>query len=73
MRNVSKVLEKVKTHFMLNFCFFKNHAVYKIKLKKFVEPGRPQVTIWRMRILCWIPKATNTLSEYVLHNVFPRQ
>jgi hypothetical protein len=26
----------------------------------FVEPGRPQMTIWRMRIAFWIPKATNT-------------
>jgi hypothetical protein len=23
-----------------------------------VEPGRPQVTIWRTRTACWIPKAT---------------
>jgi hypothetical protein len=28
-----------------------------------VEPGRPQMTIWRMRIACWIPKATNTRSD----------
>jgi len=31
----------------------------------FVEPGRPQIAVWRMRIACWIAKATNTLSEYV--------
>jgi len=29
------------------------------------DPGRPQITIWRMRITCWIPKATDTHSEYV--------
>ena len=29
--------------------------------------------IWRMRIACWIPKATNTLSEYVIHTAFPLQ
>ena len=34
--------------------------------KNIVEPGRPQMTIWRMRIACWIPKATNTHSEYVI-------
>ena len=34
--------------------------------KTIVEPDRPQVTIWRMRIACWIPKATNTHSEYVI-------
>ena len=30
-----------------------------------VEPERPQTTIWRPRIACWIPKATNTHSQYV--------
>jgi len=25
-----------------------------------MEPGRPQMTIWRMRIAYWIPKATKT-------------
>jgi hypothetical protein len=26
-----------------------------------------------MRIVCWIPKATNTHSEYVIRVAFPRQ
>ena len=25
-----------------------------------VQPDRSQMTIWRMRITCWVPKATNT-------------
>jgi hypothetical protein len=29
--------------------------------------------IWRMRFACRIPKATNTLSENVIGNTFPRQ
>jgi len=32
-----------------------------------------QMTVWRMRIACWIPKATNTHSEYVILIAFPRQ
>jgi hypothetical protein len=36
-----------------------------------VERGRPQITIWRMRIACWIPKVTKTHSEYVIHIAFP--
>jgi len=28
--------------------------------KNIIERGRTQMTIWRMRIACWIPKATNT-------------
>ena len=25
-----------------------------------IEPDRPHVTIWRMRVACWLPKATDT-------------
>jgi len=35
--------------------------------KNIVEQGRQQMTIWRMRTACCIPKATNTHSEFV-HN-----
>ena len=28
--------------------------------KTFVQRGRPHMTIWRMRIACWVPRATNT-------------
>ena len=31
-----------------------------------VERGRPQITVRRMRFACWIPKATNTYSDYVI-------
>ena len=38
-----------------------------------VQPGRPQMTIWRMGITCWIPKSMCTHSEYVERIVFPLQ
>jgi hypothetical protein len=41
--------------------------------KNMVEPDRPQMTIWRMRMARWIPKATNTHSEYVILIAFPLQ
>ena len=41
--------------------------------KNFVEPGRRQMTIWCMRIACWILKATNTHSKYVILTAFPVQ
>ena len=47
-------------------------AVYEIMWKN-VEPGRPQMTIWRMRVACWIPKATSTQSEYGIHISFTLQ
>ena len=33
--------------------------------------GRQQMTVWRMRIVCWIPKATDTHSQYVTPIAFP--
>ena len=43
-----------------NFFFFENRAFHEIMWKNVVECRRPQLTTWRMRIACWIPKATNT-------------
>jgi len=43
-----------------------NRAVCEIIWENIVQPGRPQMTIWRTRIAYWIPKATNTFSEYVI-------
>jgi len=33
----------------------------------FVERDRPQMAIWRMSFACWLPKATNSHSDYVTH------
>jgi hypothetical protein len=38
--------------------------------KNIVEPGRPQMTIWHMHFACWVPKATNTYSKYVILVLF---
>jgi len=38
-----------------------------------VEPARPQLAIWRMRIACCIPKATDSNSEYVIPIPLPLQ
>jgi hypothetical protein len=27
--------------------------------KNDLEPGRPEISIWSLRILCWTPKTTN--------------
>ena len=34
--------------------------------KNTAEPRRSQVTMWRMRIAFWIPKATYKHTEYVI-------
>jgi len=41
--------------------------------KSIVERGRPLMTIWRMRTVCRIPKATNTPSGCVIFIAFPPQ
>ena len=38
-----------------------------------VDPDRPQMTILRMRIACWITKVTDTNSEYVIIIAFQLQ
>jgi len=38
-----------------------------------VQLDRTQMAVWRMRIACWIPRATNTHSEYVTVNAFQLQ
>ena len=70
----TEVVEKIKTRILCsNFFFFENCAVYEIMWKNVVQPYRPQMTIWSMRIACWIPKATNRHSEYVILIVSPLQ
>jgi len=34
--------------------------------EKIAEKVRPQMTIWSMRIVCWMSKVRNTHSEYVI-------
>ena len=70
----TKAVQKIKTHILcLVTIFFLNRTVYEIMWKNILQRGRPQMTIWRMGIACWIPKATNTHSHYVIHIAFPFQ
>jgi len=55
----TKVVEKIKTHILRSITLFENRAVYDITWKKYCGAGRPQMEIRRMRIACWIPKATD--------------
>ena len=68
-------VEKIKTHILcsVTLFFFDNHAVYETTYKNVLEQRRIQMTMWLMRIACWIPKAANTRSEYVLLITFPLQ
>ena len=53
--------------------FSKTGGVYEIPWKNIVQADSPEMTIWRIRIACWIPKATDTHSQYVIIIAFPLQ
>jgi len=53
--------------------FSECRVAYDMIWQNIVEQGRLQMTIWRMRISCWITKATHTLSKYVTFTAFPLQ
>ena len=76
MRNVSdRIWTEIRNmHFIFeNTFYYKNRAVYQIMWKNIAKSDRPQMTIWRMRISCWIPNTTNTHSEYVILITFQRK
>ena len=62
MRNVSyKFVEKIKTLILCSKIVFRKSCRYEITWKNFVQRSMPQMTIWRMRVACWIPKAANAI------------
>jgi hypothetical protein len=71
----TKFAEKFKTHTACSITFF-YRAAYEMVWKNTVECDRPQLTIWRMRIACWLTKATYTYAQYqyietnVMHSLF---
>jgi hypothetical protein len=73
MRNIpGKNFRDNQDTFCVNF-LHENRIVYVIMWKSTEQPCRPQMTMMCMRNACWIPKATNTRSEYVIPIAFPRQ
>ena len=75
----TKIVGK-KTHILCSVTIFsKNPAIYEIMQENMVEPDRPQMIIIIIIILynmmlvlfsCWIIKATDIHSEYVILNAF---
>ena len=65
--------EHKNTHFMLNKVFFSKNVPFVRYVEKYCRLGQAKMKIWRMHIACWIPKATNPHSEYVILIAFPLQ
>jgi hypothetical protein len=71
MRNASDrcCRDNENTHLIFNK-FFPKITVCERTWKNIVEPDRPMMAIRHVRIACWIPKATNTHSKYVILTAF---
>ena len=52
---------------MFSNLFLENYACYEIMWKNVLELGRPPITIGRMHIACWIPKAAHTRARARTH------
>jgi hypothetical protein len=59
----TKLVDNIETHFMFNMYFPKIMSFMRLCEKK--SRVRTLMAIRRMRIACWIPKGTDTNSEYV--------
>ena len=71
VRNVScKICRENQNAYVTHRNFLFYHAVREITWKNIVESDRPQMTIWRVCVACWITKAKHTNSEYVTLVVF---
>jgi hypothetical protein len=60
----TKVVEKIKTSVLcLKICFLRI-VPFEIMWKNTVERDRPQITVWRRRVTCWVTevKETHTYS-----------
>jgi len=60
----TNVVEKIKTHILCSVTAFRKSCRLRDNVENIAERSRPQMTIWRMRIACWIHKYRCTLGLY---------
>ena len=70
----TKVTDKVKRDLMFNK-FFHSWCRLCDNVEKYCRAGQAMgnIIVQSMRFACWIPKATDMLSEYVILIAFPLQ
>jgi len=71
---LTNVVQKIKTHILnLNLFFFRKSCRLWDNIEKYciVRQTTDDNIIERRRILCWLPTAKNTHSEYVIIIDFP--
>ena len=71
----TKFVDTIKTGILCSITFFRKSSRLIDNVQKYGRAGHATDNdiIWRMRFACWIAKATNTHSEYVIIIVFPHQ
>jgi hypothetical protein len=71
----TKVVEKIKTHFLCSKTFFRKSYPWWDNVEKYAtaRQATDDNIIRRMRFACWITKVTDTHSQYVILISFPRQ
>jgi hypothetical protein len=67
--------EKLQTHVLRRITFFRKPCRLRDNVEKYgrARQATDDNITRRMRFACWITKATNTHSEYVILIAFPRQ
>jgi hypothetical protein len=75
MRNISDKIsrENQNTRFMFYNFFFSKIVPFMRERGKILLSRQATHDKWRVRIACWMPKATDTHSEYVILIAFPLQ
>jgi hypothetical protein len=75
MRTISDKMcrENQDIPFIFNSFFVRKSRHLWDDVEKYCRAGRPSMTIWRMCIACFIPKATNVLLEQVTLTAFSLQ
>jgi hypothetical protein len=63
----TKAVDKIKRDIWRSINFFRKSCRLWDNVKYIVLRGRSQMTIWRMRIVLWIPKATHTHTHTHTH------
>jgi hypothetical protein len=71
-----KVVQNIEMHILCpvtSFLSRKSCTLWGNVEKNNVEPDGLQMMIWCIRTACWMPKATNAHSEFVIRTAFPPQ
>jgi hypothetical protein len=72
---LTKVVDKIKSHILCAITSYRKSCGLWDNVEKFgtARQATDDNIIQRMRFTCWITKATDTHSEYVILTAFPQQ